>query len=199
MRRKRLGEVLHERGKISAKDLEKALEEQQQKLSHLGELLLERGLVGKPDLIAALEEESLVPYVDIATTPVDPAVLQLISREVAERLCVLPIRRDLSRLVVVMSDPRNPSVLKELGTIAGMTISPRLAFHADLREAIVYHYSQLASEAAAAVASWKRCRGKPTRTSTTDMAPWLSPRPMGRCRTRRIGTAWRCSTPSGCT
>src|SRR5689334_11799952 len=149
MRRKRLGEVLHERGKISAKDLEKALEEQQQKLSHLGELLLERGLVGKPDLIAALEEVSLVPYVDIATTPVDPAVLQLISREVAERLCVLPIRRDLSRLVVVMSDPRNPSVLKELGTIAGMTISPRLAFHAELREAIVYHYSQLATEAAA--------------------------------------------------
>jgi len=61
MRRKRLGEVLHERGKISARDLEKALEEQQEKLSHLGELLLERGLVGKSDLITALEEVSLVP------------------------------------------------------------------------------------------------------------------------------------------
>jgi type IV pilus assembly protein PilB len=120
MRRKRLGEVLHERGKISAGDLEKALEEQQQKLSHLGELLLERGLVGKPDLIAALEEVSLIPYVDIATTPVDPATLQIIPREIAERLCVLPIRRDLSRLVVVMSDPRNPTVIKELAEIAGM-------------------------------------------------------------------------------
>jgi type IV pilus assembly protein PilB len=148
MRRKRLGEVLHERGKISAGDLEKALEEQQQKLSHLGELLLERGLVGKPDLIAALEEVSLIPYVDIATTPVDPVTLQIIPREIAERLCVLPIRRDLSRLVVVMSDPRNPTVLKELGEIAGMSISPRLAFHAELREAIAHHYSQLSSEAA---------------------------------------------------
>ena len=148
MRRKRLGEVLHERGKISARDLEKALEEQQQKLSHLGELLLERGLVGKTDLIAALEEVSLVPYVDIATTPVDPATLQIIPREVAERLCVLPIRRDLSRLVVVMSDPRNPTVLKELGGIAGMSISPRLAFHAELREAIALHYSQLSAESA---------------------------------------------------
>jgi type IV pilus assembly protein PilB len=148
MRRKRLGEVLHERGKISAKDLEKALEEQQQKLSHLGELLLERGLVGKPDLIAALEEVSLIPYVDIATTPVDPATLQIIPREIAERLCVLPIRRDLSRLVVVMSDPRNPAVIKELAEIAGMSISPRLAFHAELREAIAHHYSQLSSESA---------------------------------------------------
>jgi type IV pilus assembly protein PilB len=153
MKRKRLGEVLHERGKISAKDLERVLEDQQQKVSHLGELLLERGLVGKSDLIAALEEVSLVPYVDMATTPVDPATLQLIPREVAERLCVLPIRRDLSRLVVVMSDPRNPSVLKELGRIAGMTISPRLAFHAELREAIAHHYSQLATDAAAATIS----------------------------------------------
>ena len=147
MRRKRLGEVLHERGKISANDLEKALEEQQQKLSHLGELLLERGLVGKPDLIAALEEVSLVPYVDIATTPVDPGTLRLIPREVAERLCILPIRRDLSRLVVVMSDPRNASARKELGSITGMAISPRLAFHAELREAIALHYSQLLAEA----------------------------------------------------
>jgi type IV pilus assembly protein PilB len=151
MKRKRLGEVLHERGKISARDLEKALEEQQQKLSHLGELLLERGLVGKSDLISALEEVSLVPYVDIATTPVDPATLRLIPREVAERLSVLPIRRDLSRLVVVMSDPRNPSAIKELGAIAGMTISPRLAFHAELREAIAHHYSQLSTESAETV------------------------------------------------
>ena len=149
MKRKRLGEVLHERGKISAKDLERALEEQQEKLSHLGELLLERGLVGKSDLIAALEEVSLVPYVDIATTPVDPTTLSLIPREVAERLCVLPIRRDLSRLVVVMADPRNTSLRKELGSITGMTISPRLAFHAELREAITHHYSQLSTEAAA--------------------------------------------------
>lgn len=146
MRRKRLGEVLHERGKISAKDLENALEEQQQKLSHLGELLLERGLVGKSDLIAALEEVSLVPYVDIATTPVDPATLQLIPREVAERLCVLPIRRDLSRLVVVMSDPRNAVARKELASITGMGISPRLAFHAELREAIAHHYAQISAD-----------------------------------------------------
>src|SRR5690349_12509966 len=146
MRRKRLGEVLHERGKISAKDLEKALEEQQQKLSHLGELLLERGLVGKSDLIAALEEVSLVPYVDIANTPVDPVTLQLIPRGIAERLCVLPIRRDLSRLVVVMSDPRNAAARKELAAITGMSISPRLAFHAELREAITHHYSQISAE-----------------------------------------------------
>src|SRR5579872_7432027 len=127
MRRKRLGEVLQERGQISASDLESALEEQQQKLSHLCELLLERGLVDKADLITALEEVCVVPYLDISNTPVDPGTLRLVPREFAERFSVLPIRRDLSRLIVVMSDPRNAPVLKELGAITGMSISPRLS------------------------------------------------------------------------
>jgi len=159
MRRKRLGEVLHERGKISASDLEAALEEQQQKLSHLGELLLERGLVEKADLITALEEVCVVPYLDIANTPVDPGTLRLVPREFAERFSVLPIRRDLSRLIVVMSDPRNASVLKELGAITGMSISPRLAFHAELREAILQHYAQLPPESASEDASYSSSNG----------------------------------------
>ena len=147
MKRKRLGEVLHERGKISANDLERALEAQQEKFSHLGELLLERGLVDKSDLVAALEEVSLVPYIDCSSIPADLSTLQLVPHSVAERLCILPVRRDVSRLVVVMADPRNPAILKELRTITGMTVSPRLAFRAELREAITRHYALLVSQA----------------------------------------------------
>jgi len=46
MKRKRLGEVLSERGHISPADLAKALREQQGKVIHLGELLLQRKFVG---------------------------------------------------------------------------------------------------------------------------------------------------------
>jgi hypothetical protein len=42
MKKKRLGEVLRERGHISPADLTKAIEEQQGKLIHLGELMLLR-------------------------------------------------------------------------------------------------------------------------------------------------------------
>jgi len=54
MKRKRLGEVLCERGHISAVDLKKALQDQQRKFVHLGELLIARGLVNKQDRTAAL-------------------------------------------------------------------------------------------------------------------------------------------------
>src|SRR5271168_5188762 len=52
MKKKRLGEVLCERGQIDASDLKKALQEQQGKAIHLGELLLQRKLVSKKDLAA---------------------------------------------------------------------------------------------------------------------------------------------------
>ena len=48
MRKKKLGEVLREKGKISSADLQSIIGEQTGKMIHLGELILERGLVVTP-------------------------------------------------------------------------------------------------------------------------------------------------------
>jgi len=61
-KKKRLGEVLTKRGKISAPDLARALELQKEKSDYLGELLLQAGLVSKDDLVATLGEMSGVDY-----------------------------------------------------------------------------------------------------------------------------------------
>ena len=67
MKHEKLGELLQERGKISAPDLAKIISEQQGKVIHLGELMLRRGLVQKSDLSSALEEITGVPYLDCIT------------------------------------------------------------------------------------------------------------------------------------
>ena len=61
MKRKKLGEILQDHGKISAESLQQLFKEQEgNKMVRLGELILERGLVDKPSLVKALEEVSLV-------------------------------------------------------------------------------------------------------------------------------------------
>ena len=65
MKRKRLGELLQERGKISAESLQRLFNEQQDKAVRLGELILERGLVEKSELTKALEDVTRVPYLEI--------------------------------------------------------------------------------------------------------------------------------------
>ncbi len=141
MKKKKLGEVLVDRGKISAEDLTLAVSEQQGKMLHLGELMLERGLVAKDDLAAALEEVSHVPYLDCSEVVPDPEAIKLVQRGVAERCCALPIRMEQERLVVAMAAPQDLAKLDELRFTTGMEISPRLAFRSEVHKAITKYYA----------------------------------------------------------
>lgn len=92
---KRLGEVLAERGKISAPDLARALELQKEKSDYLGELLLQAGLVSKDDLIATLGEMSGVEYRDCSKLQPKSDTLLLVPPQLARKYCALshPLRR----------------------------------------------------------------------------------------------------------
>jgi type IV pilus assembly protein PilB len=140
MKKKKLGEVLQDRGMISHADLLKAIEQQQGKAIHLGELMLERGFVAKEDLGIALEEVSRIPYIDCASIAPDQDALELVPRAIAERLCILPIRTEQKYLVVAMAAPQNLAVLDELRFKTGREISPRLSFRSELQQAIKRHY-----------------------------------------------------------
>jgi len=150
MKKKRLGEVLRERGQISPTDLNKAIEEQQGKLIHLGELMLERGVVEKKDLAAALAEITHVPYVDCESIEIDPEILKLLPHAVARRCCVLPITAQGNKLVAVMSEPQNLHTIDELRFTSGMDIVPRMAFRSEIEAAIEKWYGA-AEQAEAAV------------------------------------------------
>lgn len=150
MKRKRLGEVLQERGQISVADLNKAVADQQGKVIFLGEMLLERGLVKQKDLVSALEEVSHVPYVDAATVEVEPDALKLIPLAIAKKFCLLPVRRDGARLVVVMAEPQNIGTIDELRFTTGVTVSPRLGFRNEIFTAIDRHYSNIGAASAPA-------------------------------------------------
>jgi type IV pilus assembly protein PilB len=147
MPRKRLGDLLQERGRVSHTDIENAVQEQQGTSLLLGELLLQRGLVSKEELIAALQEITRAKYVDCKTAPVSPDAISLVSKSVASRCSALPLSVDGKRLVVVMAEPQNLATIDELRFFSSMEISPRLGFAAEIKEAIEKHYGQAAPEA----------------------------------------------------
>jgi type IV pilus assembly protein PilB len=152
MKKKRLGEVLRDRGHISPADLDKAIQDQQGKLVHLGELMLERGLVTKQDLAGALTEITRVPYVNCEKLEIDPELFKLVSHAMAKRCCVLPIHlQGTTKLVTVMAEPQNLQIIDELRFSTGMEIVPRLAFRDEILAAIEKWYGA-AEQAEAAVA-----------------------------------------------
>ena len=152
MKKKRLGEVLRERGHISSDDLAKAIEDQQGKLVHLGELMLERGLVSKQDLASALTEITRVSYMDCATLQLDPEILKLVPHALAKRCCAMPVQaQGTTKLIMVIAEPQNLQVVDELRFSTGMEIIPRLGFRDEIESAIDKWYGN-AEQAAAAVA-----------------------------------------------
>jgi type IV pilus assembly protein PilB len=144
MKKKRLGELLRDRGQVTADDLSKALDEHHQKLVLLGEVLLQRGYVERDNLIGALEEVTKVPYVDCSSAQVEPEILKLIPRSSAVRFCAFPLRIERHRLVVVMAEPQNVQILTELSFAAGKGITPQFGFRSEILNAIENNYGGFA-------------------------------------------------------
>jgi len=152
MKKKRLGEVLRERGHVSHADLNKAIEDQQGKLIHLGELMLDRGVVSKQDLAAALTEVTHIPYVDCSHIEIDPEVLDILPHAFAKRFCILPIQCQGAKLIAAMAEPQNLHIIDEVRFMSGMDIIPRLAFRSEIEVAIEKWYAA-AAQAEAAIAA----------------------------------------------
>jgi type IV pilus assembly protein PilB len=145
MKKKRLGEVLTERGKISAADLTSALQQQQWTSTHLGELLLQLGLVSKEDLLEALTEISRVEYTDCSRLQPSQDTLLLVPAPLARKFRALPIQSDGKTLTVVMAEPQNFRFVEELGFKTGLKIDPRLGLRGEITQAIDRLYSKLES------------------------------------------------------
>lgn len=150
MKRKKLGELLQDRGHISADNLQKLFKEQESKMVRLGELILETGMVDKPSLIKAIEDVSRVTYIDCAMVRSDMEALAFIPKSMALRLDILPICMDQARLVVAMAEPQNVATIDEVRFTSGKDLAPRFAFRAEIQAAIFRNYAQAEANAKAA-------------------------------------------------
>jgi len=77
--RKRLGEILIERGKLDAATLERALRLQQDSGEKLGALLVTLGVVAQRDVAEALAVQLALPLVDVASYPEFPILEERVS------------------------------------------------------------------------------------------------------------------------
>ena len=158
MKRKKLGEILLDRGYVTAAGLQKLFKEQEGNMLRLGELILQQKLVDKPSLVKALEDVSHVPYVDCEKASCEKSALLLIPRSMAMRLAVLPLEVTPAGMIVAMVEPQNVATIDELRFTSDKNILPRLGFRAEIVPAIARNYDRLPSlaptkEPAPAVAS----------------------------------------------
>ncbi len=132
----RLGEWLTRAGKLSARDLDRALGAQQEMGSMLGRVLVRLGLVSEIDVVRALSEQLGVPYVPPEDFPGLMLEIEGLLPEFLHANNVLPLRVEEKRLDVVMAVPQDAFVLKALRLASGLEVHPHISIESEIEKAL---------------------------------------------------------------
>ncbi len=125
--RKRIGQMLIEKGLITEDQLTQALDVQKQTTELIGQILVDLGHVERNALYETLSEQLGFPYVDIANNPPDAKVATLIPQDVAERYKAVPHARGDGCMRVAMAEPSDVMAADQLKVHLQQNIEPLLA------------------------------------------------------------------------
>ncbi len=112
------------------------------------QILKDKEKISAEDLVRAKAELYNVQFIDLATTPVSPEAVSLVSQDVAERFKVFPVSIDRQNkiLVLAMSDPLDLSAIGFIEQKTSMRVKPVAAVESKIEEFIATKYSNLVQE-----------------------------------------------------
>lgn len=134
-RRKRLGDILRERGLLTDDELRLALERQRESGEKLGEALIKLGFISPDDIADALSEHLRIPRVDFKRRYVSSDVVRLVPESIIREQQVLPIEQEGNFLSVAMVDPLNIMIIDDLQRLTGLLIKPMIATATEIEDA----------------------------------------------------------------
>ncbi|WP_044915170.1 GspE/PulE family protein [Butyrivibrio sp. WCE2006] len=168
MPKKRIGDLLIERGLITEKELQFALDMQKQTHEKLGEVLINNRIVTPEDVAKTLAVQMEVDYIDLGKVSISQDMAKLVQRNTAKQNHLVPVQKRGDSLLVAMDDPLNYYALDEVRKAVNLKIVPLIATHVAVERAINTLYGN--ENAKQAIADYKRELG----TTDNDNEPSLS-------------------------
>lgn len=122
--RKKLGEILLEKGLITEEQLKEALLEQQKTGISLGQILIDRGLITPNVLGETLSKQLNIEYKNVSEIYISPDSINLIPENIIKDKKVFPIKKENETLEVAILPPINPVILDDIKELTGLKIKP---------------------------------------------------------------------------
>lgn len=122
--RKKLGEILLEKGLISEEQLKEVLLEQQKTGISLGQILIERGLITPNILGEILSAQLGIEYKKVSEIYISPDSINLIPENIIKDKKVFPIKKENETLEIAILPPINPVILDDIKELTGLKIKP---------------------------------------------------------------------------
>lgn len=140
MPKKRIGDLLIERGLITENELQFALDMQKQTHEKLGEVLVKNNIVSEEDMAKTLAFQLEVDYVDLNRVNIDPELANVVMRNTARKNHLVSVQKQGDSLYVAMDDPLNYYGIDEVRKVTKMKIVPLIATTPAVERAITNLY-----------------------------------------------------------
>src|SRR5207253_6461087 len=164
----RIGELLLKEKRITADQLQQALNHQKAGGGKLGYNLVKMGFVKDEEITALLSKQYGVPSINLAQFDIDPGVVKLIPPDTAHKYQIVPLSRSGATLTIAMTDPTNVFAMDDIKFMTGYNVEPVVASETAVIDAIQRYYPA-AKAGAAKPGSGK---GAATAASTVGGGGW---------------------------
>jgi len=120
-KRKKLGEILIEKGLLTEDQLQNALMEQYLTKEFLGTILVNRGIITETELMRTLAEQFGIPYVSIKNKYIDISLTKKLPSSFITNNKCFPIEEDELSLTLAIINPLDVTTISE----AEKMVSPK--------------------------------------------------------------------------
>ena len=137
----KLGEMLVKAQLITDAQLDEVMKIQRREGGKLGSIVVRSGFCSDQDIVSFLGMQYGVPAADLEQwPPIDPGVIALIPRDLAQRHKVLPLQRTGNVLTLAMSDPTDIFAMDDVRFHTGYNVDPVVSSEMGLIRAVEQYY-----------------------------------------------------------
>lgn len=138
--KKKLGEMLLEKGVINEEQLKEALRVQRERGGLLGDILISLGYIKDEDLAKFLSEQLGLELIDPFLYDIETEALKMVPEQVARKYNLIPLKVEGNILHVAMADPFNLYALEELKSLTGCMVKTYISPKSSILRAIEHFY-----------------------------------------------------------
>lgn len=125
--RRRLGDLLVERGIATEEQVEEIIEQQGKSRKRLGQILVARGMASERDVLEVLAAQLEIPCLSVRTGVYDPEAVSLLDEQTCLRLQVMPLFKVRGELALATNEPMAVPILDEVEERTGLSARTVLA------------------------------------------------------------------------
>jgi type IV pilus assembly protein PilB len=142
----RIGELLLKEKRITAEQLQEALNYQRTNGGKLGANLVKLGYVKDEEITALLSKQYGVPSIALNQFEIDASVIKLVPAETARKYQIVPLSRAGATLTIAMTDPTNVFAMDDVKFMTGYNVEPVVASETAVTDAIDKYYAGQGSD-----------------------------------------------------